>query len=273
MSFDLSSPADALGAYVKARASLDPDDVVTQWKGSAYGIVPLGGTRRLFGLEGFTIARAVRVDGGYQLMAREAVFYANPATGEVLDTFMNPYTGETNLVVHDWNDPVIDTLTTVSHGSAGADEPSNGSVVRPPELFGDAVHFVSESFVRLANPLLRAKWPRESAADLLETSAFLRLAASHREMDSPGPSASSQTTRTTNGPWLPWMLMGDHPGHLVHQLGGAKLLGGYGELPQHVRSRVEAGRPEFAYAPRTAAGSSENSWTTYGRQRRPAPPH
>ena len=193
--------------------------------------------------------------------------------GKVLDTFMNPYTGETNLVVHDWNDPVIDTLTTVSHGSAGADEPSNGSVVRPPELFGDAVHFVSESFVRLANPLLRAKWPRESAADLLETSAFLRLAASHREMDSPGPSASSQTTRTTNGPWLPWMLMGDHPGHLVHQLGGAKLLGGYGELPQHVRSRVEAGRPEFAYAPRTAAGSSENSWTTYGRQRRPAPPH
>jgi Protein of unknown function (DUF1838) len=71
-------------------------------------------------------------------------------------------------------------------------------------------------------------------------------------------------------PYLPWMLMGARPGHLVHHLGGHKLLGGYSQLPQDMRAYVQANRPEFAFAPSSVDRPNESLWTLYAKERGPS---
>ncbi|MGH2812724.1 MAG: DUF1838 family protein, partial [Actinomycetota bacterium] len=103
---DLESPEGNLRAFVKARASLEPEDAVTWFAGNVHSWMPGGQFRHLFGFEGYNVARAVEAEGGFDLLTREAVFYLDPETGEVLDEWKNPFTDDTVRVIHVWNDPV-----------------------------------------------------------------------------------------------------------------------------------------------------------------------
>jgi len=46
---------------------------------------------------------------GYKLVSREILLYLDPQTGEVLETWQNPWSGETVRVLHVANDPVNST--------------------------------------------------------------------------------------------------------------------------------------------------------------------
>ena len=101
---------------------------------------------------------------------------------------------------------------------------------------------------------------------------LFRFIASKADLEDDTSSSPCHISWVRQGPWLPWMLMGTQPGHLVYHTGGKKLMGGYTELPADTRAKVEAERPEYMFAPATAVTPNETSWTFYAKQRRPAPP-
>jgi len=76
-------------------------------------------------------------------------------------------------------------------------------------------------------------------------------------------------TRIT--PWLPWMLMGQGPGHCVY-LG---LMGGSSSwdiVPEHVRDFAKERYPHMLSAPAEDYGPSISSLEYYAKEQTPAPP-
>lgn len=261
MKLDPSSPAANIDAFVKVRASLEPEDVVAWFSGNVYGFVAGVGHKHLFKLEGFNVGRAVRAEDGYDFLSREAVFYKDPVTDEILQHVENAYTGVVDDVLHIWNDPV--------NGGFKLNGP-RGAWTLVPEIWGDVVHFSTDVFLLYPNPLPPTKYPKESGAAMYQGAELFRFIASRAALEDDSACAPCEISWVRIGPWLPWMLMGDRPGNLVYHTGGKKLLGGYAELPADIRAYVEANRPEYAFAPTTLVTPNETSWTFYAKERGPA---
>jgi hypothetical protein len=250
---DLGDAPAALRAFMKARASLDGKDTATWFGGTVHAWEPTGTHRPLFGFEGYNVARAVEVDGGFDLLSREAVFYTDLGTREVLEKWDNPATGESVRVIPVWNDPVNFPLRL--------DGPR--PVVLSATALGDEVCFNQDIFLAYPSPLPRAEFPNSSQDDLYKAAELFQFFTPAAALgDNAVESAPARVTWTRLAPWLPWMGMGDRPGTLVYHGRGMKLAGGVAELPPHIRAAV-AGKPEFLAAPTELTMPSETSWTYF----------
>ena len=81
------------------------------WEGYLYSRAPGEKDRQLFAVVGINTRQCERhVDpvrgAGFRSISREIMVYLDPATGEIIDTWKNPWTGETVEVIHVANDPV-----------------------------------------------------------------------------------------------------------------------------------------------------------------------
>ena len=253
MRFDLSSPPSLLDAFIRTRASLDPNaaDSVIAFRGHLYGVVPKAGTRHLLCIEGYSVGRAVATATGYDLLTREMAVYRHPLDGPIADSFVNPYRLQSQAVHHLWNDPVNRSFTA---DALVADR------------VGDSVHLATNDFILEAHPLPPAKFPSASTGGFFESIDLARYSTTVDALETDAPSATCTFSCVRHEPWLPWMLMGEQPGHLVAHIGGAKLAGGYSALPESIKAHVEANRPEFAFAPRTFVTPNETSWTLYAKE-------
>lgn len=250
---DLGSPAEALRAFMKARASLDGADTVTWFAGTVHSWEPTGAHSVLFGFEGYNVARAVEADGGFDLLSREAVFYTDPATGEILEKWDNPATGESVSVIPVWNDPVNFPLRLAGPRP----------VVLSTTSVGDEVCFNQDIFLAYPSPLPRAEFPNASQDDLYKAAELFQFFAPEAALrDEASVSAPTRVTWTRLAPWLPWMGMGDRPGMLVYHGRGVKLAGGVADLPATIRAAVDA-KPEFLTAPTELTMPGETSWTYF----------
>jgi hypothetical protein len=250
MPFMPGSPADHLNTFIRIRASLEPVDSVSWFRGRVYGYIPGEQHIPLFTLEGFNIGRAVPVDGGFDFITREAVFYKDIETDQILDTWTNPWSGETCKVVHIWNDPVNQPFRADRWNIA-------------PEVWGDDVHIATDIFLRYPNPLPKAQWPKESTGDTYQGAELFRFISSAAALAGTDPSVPCHISWVRFAPWTPWMLAGDQPGNLVYHTGGHKLRGGYAELPADIRAKVEADKPEYQSSPAEFTTPNETSWTYY----------
>lgn len=260
---DLSDPQANMRAFIKARASLDESDTVTWFTGNVYSWPPSGPPLPILGLEGYNIARAVEVDGGYDLLTREAVYYLDPRSREVADTWTNKATVEDVEVVHIHNDPVNQEFRL--QGPRG---PWN----LPITGVGDDLFFNVDVLLAYPSPLTRAEFPDNSQSDTYQAAELFQFFCKTAEIaDESLQSASCQVSWTRLGPWLPWMRMGDRDGMLVYHCRGSKLEGGYSQLPEWIRARVEADAPQYTTAPREVTGPNETSWTYFKKlQQSPA---
>jgi hypothetical protein len=252
------TPAENLRAFMKARASLDGADTVTWFAGNAYAWVPDGPQPRpLFGFEGYNVARAVEVEGGYDLLTREAAFYLDPATSDVLEKWANPFTAETVEVVHVWNDPV--------NFQFRADGP-RGPFRAPATQIGDQICFHSDVLLAYPSPLPRAQFPENSQSDLYQAAVLFNFYCPRAELlDSSLASAPALISWTRIAPWLPFMRMADRPGQLVYHCRGAKLAS-FEELPARIKDQIERNGTQFKSAPREFTQPNETSWTYFKKQ-------
>ncbi len=242
-------------AFVKVRASLDGEDSVTWFTGNVHAWMPGGKFGVLFGFEGYNVSRVVEADGGYDLLTREAVFYLDPRTREILERWTNPYTGAEVDVVHVWNDPVNQQFRL--------DGP-RGPWSVPVTSINDDVFFNVDVFLAYPSPLPRAEWPDNSQDDLYQAAELFQFFCKRADLENTGSeSVPSQVSWTRLAPWLPFMAMGDRPGQLVYHCRGAKVEGGYAGLPERIRDYVEARDPRFAEAPREFSAPNETSWTYF----------
>ncbi|MCA1831023.1 MAG: DUF1838 domain-containing protein [Actinobacteria bacterium] len=219
-----------------------------------YAWMPGGRSAHLFGIDGYNVARALEADGGFDLLTREAVFYLDPRSREVLRKWENPFTDEAVEVVHIWNDPVNQRWRL--------DGP-RGPWRVPCKQLGEDVLFTLEVPLAYPSPLQRAQFPESSQDDLYTAVEMFGFTTTRRALDDDEPSAPSQVSWTRIAPWLPFMRMADRPGQLVYHAAGAKLRGGYAELPEWMRAEVEGHDAAFTTAPRAFTEPNETSWTYF----------
>ena len=250
-SLDLSLAEHRARAFLPTRGSTDPgEEVVFHWTGTIHASLC---DDPLLRFEGYNIARFVPIEGSddVRMLSREIGVYRDPVTRSLLDCWTNPWTGTDVAVMHVYNDPV--------NGTFGAPVPRQAD--------GELV-WSFEFSLAYPSPLPVADFGPYSAGDTYESTEAFEFTASLDALQDPVLS-SVPTTMTWNreGPWLPWMQMGRHPGSLLYRATGHKLLGGWAELPQDLREFVAIRAPAFAHAPTEDDGSpNATTWTVFRDQ-------
>ena len=196
----------------------------------------------------FSTHRVLRQpDDSYQRLCRELVFYRDLKTGQLLDQWDNPYSGERVRVVDIANDPFNFRISEFfpdppSYGGLNTAKPPKRPLLLEWTLVNDhTVTLDSDIHLYYRNALDPAVWPRESSGPMNRVSEFFRYFIRREDAEDP-----SKTHLPHNGvwsrvtPWLPWMLMGPDPGHVLY-------MGRFTSIE----------RPEQAPPPRSSRGSRE----------------
>ncbi len=250
-----------LDRYVRVRADLGGSDTVFHWTGKVYGLVPGEKRKELFALEGFSVVRAVRKGNGFDLLSREAAVFKDHRTGEILETWRNPYTGKDDEVFPIFLDPVNQDL-----GFDAADIDLLPMILPSVET-GNVIVYYSDIFPFHPNPLPRKEFPLHSQSDNFQAGEFIQYIVQKSDLSNPeNSSVPAVFTWTEICPWLPFMKMGDRPGNIVIVARGAKLPRGISALPEKLRQYVLDRRPEFAWAPDEFSGPNATIWTEFRKQ-------
>lgn len=189
------------------------------WEGRMLARVPGERDRVVFGVVGINVRQCARLDDakrgpGYRSVSREIMVYLDPESGEILDQWRNPWTGETVGVIHVANDPV--NMRAPTHALREDGTPHRIRLRR----YGDTLVASNEIPLFYTNPLagdyqdyvgghyhameiFNTFYP---AADLLDSSVT-RI-------------GESRISWQRISGWLPWMKMGGRPGLLVFNATG-----------------------------------------------------
>ena len=266
-------------AFARLQGSLKFGEVKSGWyAGVVHGVVDDQMVKPLMGFEGFSKARLIDAGGGaYQKVLREVLFYTDLETGEVLETYRNPYTDETVPVVHIANDPF--NMLVEKYRPKG---PTYGGLNKPDEQRAplllpwritrpNTVMLSADIHLHYPSALQPDKWPRESAGPMNRVSEMFRYVIRREELEDasiPSLNYSGSWSRIT--PWLPWMLMGQAPGHIFY-LGS---MGGYDDLSMAsptILAYAEKHFPKYFDAPAKWEEPSLSSLENYAHTQKPAP--
>ncbi len=255
---DLNNPDQYLDAFMKTRGSLDGTPVVYHWTGEVYSFIPGQAKKSLFRFEGFNIAKTNKVEGGYELLTREAAFYEDLKTGEIIETWNNPFTQKDVNVVQIWNDPVNQDI------SFPPEYKSYMKKILPSEDLGDMMVFYMDIFPFYDSPLPRAKYPQYSQNDKYQAAELFQFFVNKSDvLDLKTASAPAYISWTRFSPWMPFMEMGDAPGNLMFVCRGKKLENGFNDMPFKIKEYVKAKHPEYMNPPDTFTEPNETSWTYF----------
>jgi Protein of unknown function (DUF1838) len=277
---DLKDPKWNRDVYARIDTDLDPTKEKCGWiKGRAFGVRDNEPVRPLFDVEGFSFTRSKRLeDGSIRKLLREIVFYRDLATGRILETWRNPYTGEDVRVVPIANDPFNFTI-----GEFFPDPPSYGGLntAKPPRRpfvqdwsFGPDGTMILRTGIDMIYPnaLQPDKWTRESSGPMNRVSEHFIYVVKRKDVENPKlthiPHIGSWTRIT---PWLPWMLMGTAPGHVSYFTNFQTIDNGAAGLPADLVAAARAMDEKWLHAPTEDYGPSLSSLENYARQQKPAP--
>ncbi|MBZ0237026.1 MAG: DUF1838 domain-containing protein [Deltaproteobacteria bacterium] len=238
---------------VRIRCRLDGEQVITTWSGAVYAVIPAQPIRRLFDAVGMNVARCLEVDGAWHITSRELMYYLEPGTDRALARWTNPWTDETVPVVHVANRLVQSRL------GAGV----------PLEVAGGRATLVIDVPLLYPNPLARDERTRPFSPlteyQAIELFSLTTTASSLLAADQPAV-AEMTLSWHREGPWLPWMNMGERQGHLLYRAHGRRVAG-EAELAPLLRRELAERVPLYREAPRCLVKDQKNetSWTYFAR--------
>lgn len=271
---DFKDPAQNLKAFIKMTADLDPTKESVGWfGGTIYGNRGVEPLKPLVSVAGVGMMRVKPMgDNVYRVFNREFAAYTDLKTGEVLESWKNPYTEETvdvipikNMIVNAQISPIVE-------------QDFDGHKVKfpftPPWIIQtDKAFQLFEVHAAFPNPMKVEEWPRESAGPINRTGEMFSRMCSLAELENPDLSSADYVgTWTRVGPWLPWMLMGQADGHILYR-SFMNRTGKIENLPPTLLSYMEKKYPEFLKAPgdETWGKPNDSSWTVYMSQNKPKP--
>ena len=211
-------------AYARIQGDLNFGKQKYFWfKGYVMAVEPNKKIVDLLGAAGFGAIRLLAgPDGAIRRLCREIIVYTDLKSGEVLDEWRNPLSGETVKAVHVANDPfnyLIEDHFPAPPKFGGLNQEAAPKIpfILPWHQHGDQL--AMEVHIHLAYPsaLQPDKWPRESAGPMAQVSEFFTHDISVADMQNEKKTALHYRgvwNRVT--PWLPWMLMGMRPGHVQY---------------------------------------------------------
>jgi len=260
---DPSDPSDALEISKRLQCGVsESEPAVYHWSGNVYGRTEGQPDKLLFKGEGMNIRRCVEVTDpergtGWRLVSREVMLMLDPETGEVLDSWENPYTGETVDVMHIHNDPV--------NGRPNFPVGADGSPFELATLreAGPYVFVPFEVPLFYPNPL--AGDYQQYVGNMYHAMEIFDFAALMEELyDASQPTAYPMISWVRLSPWAPWMEMGGRPGQMVFNAMGRKLPGGFEELPDVLKTEIRENYPIYEQAPPADdLRRNETTWTKF----------
>lgn len=262
---DLKNPADALTAMRKVQCSTrDGEAVVYHWAGKVFSRVEGEPDRHLFNVEGMNVRTCVTVTDpargtGFRQVSRELMFYLDPATGAVLKTWSNPWTGKSVEVVHVANDPVNMRAPQFPIGRDG--KPFDLGA----RIEGGKVFMPTEVPLFYANPL-GGDYQQWAGNQYHAMEIFDFVAEAADLLDAGKPRAKPSIAWVRISPFLPWMEMASRPGILVFNATGGTVEGIAG-LPAVIREQIASTYPTYAAPPPADdARPNETSWTYFKKR-------
>ncbi len=273
-SVNFRDPAQNLRAFVKLMGDLDPGKVAYSWFGGhIFAYIGNEPAKMLCGVEGFGALRcAPQPDGKYRVLNRELAFYSHPYTGQYLDVWKNPLTGEDCAVHPIHNHYVAAELAPVM--KMDFEGTMKEFPFMPPwTVLGDDVFQTFEVHTAYPSPMRPEQWPRESPGNQVRISEIFQRTAKLADVEDPSRTSAHYTGVWTRiGPWLPWMLMGQRDGHILYRTYMKKLYS-IDELPAQLREWTAKRYPDFFEAPALSDWGKPNdsSWSTYMKEATPQP--
>lgn len=252
------------------------------FKGYVNAVQPQQRIVDLVGAQGFGAIRLLqRPDGTIERLCREIILYTDLRSGEVLQEWNNPLTSETVKVVHVDNDPfnyLIEEYFPLPPQFGGLNQ-EGPPPQRPPFILPWYQHgewLEMEIHIHLAYPsaLQPDKWPRESAGPIAQVSEYFAHHIRAEDMQNPDlTTVDYRGTWNRVTPWLPWMLMGQAPGHCLYNcfMGTTKNLDEI--FSRQVLDYAEKNYAKYFNAPDSWTGEpSLSSLEHYAHTQQPAPP-
>jgi hypothetical protein len=260
---DPAKPEDAVQIAKRLQCGVSEDKpAVYHWSGNIYGRSPGQPDKLLFKGEGMNIRRCVEVNDpklgkGWRMVSREVMLMLDPATGQVLKDWTNPYTGQKVEVMHIHNDPV--------NGRPNFAVSADGKPYRMASLreSGPWVFMPFEAPLFYTNPL-QGEYQKYVGGTYHAMEIF-DFAALKAELYNPKtPTAYPMVSWVRVSQWAPWMEMGDRPGQMVFNAMGRKLPGGFEELPEVLKKEIRANYPIYEDAPpKDDARPNETTWSKF----------
>ncbi len=206
---DLLSPQQRLRAFMMMRGALDDRLVVGFVSGTYYGVVGDKMTP-LYGLAAATFSRyRPMADGGYAGVGLEQAYFTDLDTGKVLETWLNPYTGETVTVPETRFEPRALTIDQNLRFGPPVTAPgvTVDQSVLPPQIIGDDIWFTE----RILSEIEPA-----GADKAFHYNELTTMHASRADVMNPDAKrVPCDTHFSATVGWRPWLKMADRPGHLL----------------------------------------------------------
>jgi hypothetical protein len=213
----LLQPAQLLETYQRLSGSLDDRLIIWWMSGTQYGVINAR-TKALFGMEVGMFHRWYRQpDGSFKAAFFELTYFTDLTTGKLLREFVNPYTGDTNFARHTRLGPEIRLLN-----ADGLASPDNPLVKEYRGSLGPAVINGERIWIPASVEAL-VKFPKPTAPEIL-INIYTTVQGDLAAAQNPDIISAACTLEFHNvQKWMPWMQMGDTPGHMMATASGRKL--------------------------------------------------
>ncbi|GGE69708.1 hypothetical protein GCM10011317_28710 [Niveispirillum cyanobacteriorum] len=261
---DVMDPKENLYGFGKMWGTLGSKAVLSGYQGVQYAIVGDKRAVPLFGYCGFGNNRnIVQPDGSLKVLGKECGYFTDLATGEIIDHWDNPWTGERVEVFPFLNDRWRGTLTLEQKvfrvGDSETVNNDNGTkgqkgkpFLLPWQRIGDQYLLSWDYAHEYTNPVTPEGWPKASTGKRVNPSEHFTIFTPAAEIDDRSlPSARFTAGFMRQAPWWPWMRMGQSGVHgvLMGRMHSYKITGTVEDIPKAVLKRVERERPDLLEEP------------------------
>lgn len=233
------------------------------WEGRGYSRVPGEKDRVLFNVLGINTRHCSVVEDkvrgkGFRSVSREIMVYMDQETGEVIDTWTNPWTGKEIEVLHVANDPVNMRAYTYER-----DEQGNPSKEWSVKRYGDFIATSNEAPLFYDNPL-GGDYQAYVGGTYHAMEIFNTFYNAEKFLDVKTKSVGDTVLGWSRvAQWLPWLEMGSRPGLMIFNTSGFSTFD-KGRIPKKLMSIIEERYPLYLTPPPLLdKRPNETSWTVF----------
>ena len=240
-------------------STIDAKPIVYTWSGKAYSRRQGEKDVHLFDVEGMNTRACSAFNDpdrgpGYALVSREILLYLDKETGEPLETWTNPWSGETVVVQHVTNDPV--NFESYEIGRDGQPTQWRG------EIYGNQWWARNTFPLWYPNPL-GGEYQSEIGGTYHATELFNFFGRTDDLLDPNTTTATVSVGWSRMSDWLPWMKMNGREGVIYMHTAGSKIES-WNDLSDTMKDFINTKEPLYRTPPPTGdPRDNMTSWKDY----------
>jgi hypothetical protein len=283
---DFNDPKDNVYAFAKLWFGLG-EPVYGAFHGVQFALIGKNRLVPVFGYVGGGHLQGKILENGHaRIRGKEVGLFTDLETGDILEEWRNPWTGELVKPFNFFNDRMRgelgtempefqfgtddDEATVMNEADTlGSEQSGTTPFILPWQNFGDQYTLAWDYAHEYTNPVSADKWPKASTDPRINPSEHFVFYTPKNIMDDRDePSAPFHSGFFRQGPWWPWMMMGGSgvDGALLGRMHSYKITGTIKDYPKKVLDYVELHYPEyFIPADDWDDGFPIGTWEAYAR--------